>query len=266
MRRSPVSRSTAEQYGERMVPDGDATASDRGQTVEGQAVEGDATRRTVLQRSVGTEHALTSARPALRGWLHLVAAAVSVPAGIAWVVVTDATLTRAAIAAFAGGIGAMFTASSLLHIVRWSPAAYERMLRLDHTAIYLAISGTGVALGLLGFPRWAGAILVLAAVTGALLGIVVEWFPFAPPRGYSNTMYLTLGWMPIVLLPWLWRASGPAVVGLLVAGGGLYTLGAIIVGMRRPDPWPRWFGYHELFHLLVIIAVACHAWMFWLLV
>jgi hemolysin III len=214
-----------------------------------------------LQRSLHTERALTLPRPRFRGTSHLVAALLTVPAAIVWIVVTSGVRERLAVAAFGLGIAAMFTCSALLHLRRWSPIVNERFFRLDHTGIYLAIGGTGVALGALGFDGAAGEVLLVAAIVGTAIGIVVEWLPFAPPRGFSNTVYLTLGWLPMLLLPWLWLASGTPVVALLLAGGVLYTAGAVIVAVRRPDPSPAWFGYHEVFHLLVIGAVACHAAM-----
>jgi hemolysin III len=218
-------------------------------------------RPPVLQRSYNTERALAAERPRLRGRSHLVAAVIAIPAAILAVVLAPAGVARVGVAAFGLGVATMFTASALLHLKRWDAGTYERLFRFDHTGIYLAIGGTGLALALLGFDGWAGQALLGGVVVGTVLGIVVEWMPFAPPRGFSNAVYLTLGWLPIVLLPWLWMASGPVVVVLLLLGGVLYTSGAIIVAIQRPNPSPTWFGYHELFHLLVILAVALHAVM-----
>ncbi len=217
--------------------------------------------RTVLHRSVHTARATSAPRPRLRGLLHLVAALVAVPGALVWIVAASSWREVIAFGAFAGGIAAMFVASALLHVRPWPPATHERLLRLDHTGIYLAISGTGIGVALLGLSGWPRVVLATGAIIGAALGIAVEWLPFAPPRGYSNTVYLTLGWTPVVLLPWLWQMAGADIVVLLVIGGVLYTVGAVIVGLRRPDPLPRWFGFHELFHLLVIAAVAVHVAM-----
>jgi hemolysin III len=218
-------------------------------------------RDPLLERSINTERALTAERPRLRGRSHLIAAIVAVPAALVAIVVAPAGIPRVGVATFGLGVAAMFTASALLHLRRWDAGTYERLFRLDHTGIYLAIGGTGLALALLGFDGWAGQVLLGGVAVGTVLGIVVEWMPFAPPRGFSNAVYLTLGWLPILLLPWLWVASGVAVVVLLLLGGVLYTSGAIIVAIQRPDPSPTWFGYHELFHLLVILAVVLHAVM-----
>lgn len=217
--------------------------------------------RTILQRSANTEHFLAADRPRLRGLLHLAAAVITVPAALVtpWLVPTGEP--RVAVASFATGVATMFTASAALHRRRWKPHVLERLLRLDHCGIYAAIVGTGIAVGVLGLDGWPARVLLTAALVGGGLGIVAEWMPFAPPRGYSNTVYLTLGWTPVVLLPWLWSTAGPRAVVLLVIGGVIYTIGAVVVGARRPNPIPGWFGYHEIFHLMVILAVIVHAVM-----
>ena len=215
--------------------------------------------RTLLRRSINTERALTAPRPRLRGVSHLVAAVVAVPATAIATVAVTGVRERLGVLAFGVGVAAMLSLSALLHLRRWTARTYERLFRLDHTGIYLTIGGTGVAIGLVGLAGWPGRILVAGALVGTLVGIVVEWLPFAPPRGLNHAVYLSYGWVSVALLPWLWAASGGVTVGLLLAGGVLYTVGAVVVAARRPDPWPRWFGYHEVFHLLVIGAVATHA-------
>lgn len=213
--------------------------------------------RTVLKRSANTERALTAPRPRLRGRSHLLAAVLCLP-GLPLGVALAPAGSRLGVAAFGLGMTLMLGFSSLLHLKPWDATSYERLFRLDHTGIYLAIGGTGIAVGLLGFEGWPGRVLVVAFLLGTLIGIVVEWLPFAPPRGFSNTVYLTLGWLPVVLLPWFWMASGPLAVALLLVGGALYTVGAVVVAVRRPDPWPAWFGYHELWHLFVLAAAGVH--------
>lgn len=220
----------------------------------------------LLARSINTERMLGSVRPAWRGRLHLSAAVAWLPAAIVWAALVPAGRPRWAVAAFGVGMGLMFIGSATLHLRPWTARLYEPLFRLDRSGIFLAIGGTGVALALLGLEGWPRRILLAGAIVGTVVGIVTEWLPFAPPRGFANTVYLTLGWVPVVLLPWLWRSAGVAVVLLLLAGGVLYTVGAVIVGLRRPDPLPALFGYHELFHALVILAAAAHAGMVALLV
>jgi hemolysin III len=217
--------------------------------------------RPILERSVNTERALALPRPRLRGRSHLLAAAVGLPFSVAWIVSTPPGRPRLAVAAFTVGMLAMFSLSALLHLRRWEASTYERLFRLDHSGIYLAIGGTGIAMGLVALEGWPSRLLLTVAIMGVAVGIAVEWLPFAPPKGFNNAVYLTLGWIPVALIPWIWVTSGPLTVGLLLAGGVLYTLGAAVVGFRRPDPSPTWFGYHEVFHLLVIAAVGVHGVM-----
>ena len=218
-------------------------------------------QRPVLRQSLNTRRALRLPRPRLRGRAHLVAAVLAVPSLPAWIALTPPGRPRLGVAAFGCGIGVMLVCSALLHLRVWPAVTHERLLRLDHSGIYLAIGGTGIPLALLGLQGLPSRILLAVSVTGTITGIVVEWLPFAPPRGFSNSVYLTLGWIPLALLPWLWDDAGALTVALLVLGGLLYTIGAVIVGLRRPNPAPAWFGYHELFHLLVIAAVVVHGVM-----
>ncbi|MCC5949960.1 MAG: hemolysin III family protein [Nitriliruptoraceae bacterium] len=217
--------------------------------------------RPILQRSVNTERALTLPRPRLRGVSHLIAAILMPPLAIIAIVAAPGTRERLGVAAFGVGMTVMFGLSALLHARRWDARTYERLFRLDHSGIYAAIGGTGIAMALLGLSGWPAQVLLIGSVVGITIGVLVEWLPFAPPRGFNSAVYLTLGWIPIALLPWLWTGAGPVTVVLLLVGGVLYTAGAIIVGTRRPDPSPAWFGYHEIFHLLVIAAVIVHAVM-----
>ena len=217
--------------------------------------------RPILKRSVNTERALSQPRPRLRGSSHLVAAILSIPVSVMWIVEAAPGRARWAVAAFTSGMLTMFTLSALLHLRRWGAATYERLFRLDHSGIYLAIGGTGVALSLVALEGWPARILLGGSIAGAVVGVAVEWLPFAPPKGFNNAVYLTLGWIPMALIPWLWMTSGPLTVGLLLIGGVLYTSGAAVVGLRRPDPSPSWFGYHEVFHVLVIAAVIVHGVM-----
>jgi hemolysin III len=214
---------------------------------------------TYLKVSRNTELALASPRPRLRGTSHLVAAVVALPGAVVWALAVPAGRERAGVALFGLGVAVMFACSALLHLRRWTVAMHERLFRLDHTGIYCAIGGSAAGIALLGLDGWPLRAMLIGAALGSGVGIVLEWLPFAPPRGLSNTVYITLGWLPVVLLPWIWLAHGALVVLLIVLGGALYTSGAVIVALRRPDLLPGWFGYHELFHLLVILAVALHA-------
>jgi len=215
--------------------------------------------RTYLRISRNTELALAAERPRLRGTSHLVAALLAVPGAVVWTLAQDTVRARAGVALFGFGVAVMFTCSALLHLRRWDAAMHERLFRLDHSGIYAAIGGSAAGIAVLGLDGWPRRAMLIGAAVGTGVGVLLEWLPFAPPRGLSNSVYITLGWLPVLLLPWLWVAEGVAVVLLIVAGGVLYTSGAVIVALRRPDVLPGWFGYHELFHVLVILAVVLHA-------
>ena len=212
-----------------------------------------------LKRSYNTDYAMTAPRPRLRGRSHLLAGVIGLPLAVASTVRAPAGQVRLAVASFAFGVTIMLLCSALLHLRRWNAMVYERLLRLDHSGIYCAIGGSTAAIAMLALDGWGQQVLLAGTAIGSIVGIVLEWLPFAPPRGLSNSVYLTLGWLPVLFLPWLWMSAGTLVVVLILGGGVLYTSGAIIVALRRPDVLPGWFGYHELFHAFVILAVLLHA-------
>ena len=200
---------------------------------------------------------MAQVKPRLRGVFHQYAFFVSVVLGATLVTVASGAGERISTAVFAASVAAMFGVSALYHRVTWQPRARRWMRRLDHAAIYLLIAGTYTPFGLLalsGAWRWT----VLPIVwSGALLAIVFKLAWVDAPKWASALMGVALGWVGVVALPQLWDHAGAAGVVLLGAGGALYTAGAVVYARRRPDPMPAVFGYHELFHALVIAAAAC---------
>lgn len=195
-------------------------------------------------------------KPLLRGVSHEIAAAFALAGWVA--LVREAPGPRAAFASAVYGLAltAQFGVSALYHRPRWGTRARLLMRRLDHAAIFLLIAGTYTPVCLL-LPG--GAPTLLAGVwAGAVAGMVlsVVW-PLAP-KWLMAILAIALGWAVVPVLPALRAAIGPAGLGLLLAGGIAYTLGAIVYASRRPDPFPRVFGYHEVFHAFVIVAAACH--------
>jgi hemolysin III len=196
-------------------------------------------------------------RPRLRGVLHQYSFFVSVVLGAALVLAASGAGERAAAAIFAATLATMFGVSALYHRVTWAPRARRRMRRLDHAGIYLLIAGTYTPFGLLvlsGAWRWT----ILPIVWGgAALAIAFKLAWIDAPGWVAASLAVVLGWVGIVAFPLLWAHTGLTGVGLLLLGGILYTAGAVVYARRRPDPAPAVFGYHELFHLLVIGAAAC---------
>ena len=130
--------------------------------------------------------------------------------------------------------------------------------RLDHSNIFLLIAGTYTPLSVALLTRHDAMVLLSIVWIGAVIGILINLFWPTAPRRLSTLIYVVLGWTAVAYLPQLWSAGGPAVVWLIVAGGILYTLGAIVYATKRPDPSPTWFGFHEIFHAFTVAAWACH--------
>lgn len=222
-----------------------------------------ATRRSVtklgqMPTAVETTTATTRPRPALRGWSHLVFFVVSLASGPLLVLHGHTTTQQLCLGIYAFSTTAMLGTSALFHRRRWSPEARRRMRRADHSTIFLFIAGTYTAVAGLSLSKgWAE--LVLALVwAGALAGIAMRLAWLDAPKWAVAVPYVVVGWVAVVAMPELLHVLGGAGFTLLVAGGALYTLGAVAYARKRPDPWPAVFGYHEIFHALVVGAVVLH--------
>jgi hemolysin III len=200
---------------------------------------------------------MTAVRPRLRGVLHQYAFFVSVGCGVLLVLGASGAGERVSAVVFAAALATMFGVSALYHRITWRPGPRRWMRRLDHAAIYLLIAGTYTPFGLLalsGAWRWT----VLPVVWGgALAAIVLKLAWVDAPKWVAAALAVALGWIGVVALPQLWDHAGFSGLLLLAIGGVLYTGGAVVYARGRPDPYPAVFGYHELFHALVIAAAAC---------
>ena len=198
------------------------------------------------------------AKPKLRGVSHQVAFVVSLVTGPALVAAAHRWPARLATAVYALTTTALFGVSALFHRRSWSPAGSRRMRRLDHSTIYLAIAGTYTAVAGLAL-RGGFRVVILAVVwTGAAAGVASKFLWNDAPAGLIAAPYVGLGWVAVVALPALYGSLGPGGIGLLVVGGALYTAGAVVYARHRPDPAPTIFGFHEVFHALVIGGAAAH--------
>jgi hemolysin III len=196
-------------------------------------------------------------RPRLRGVSHLYAFFASVGLGGLLVAAGSGTEERLAAAIFAAALATMFGVSALYHRGTWRPRARRWMRRLDHAAIYLLIAGTYTPFGLIALSGgWRWTILPIVW-GGALAAIILKLAWVDAPKWLSAVIGIALGWIGAIALPQLWAHSGWPGLTLLAGGGVLYTAGAVVYALRRPDPAPAVFGYHELFHALVIAAAAC---------
>jgi hemolysin III len=199
----------------------------------------------------------TLERPRYRGVLHQWAFFVSLLAGLVLVLAirVDALVPTLI---YAGSVAALFGTSALYHRVRWSPARRAWMRRLDHAMIFVLIVGTYTPLVLVTLEgEWVHMVYGAVCVVSAF-GFIITVGWVSAPKWLVALVYLVVGWMGLALLPALFEAVGMKGIGLLLLGGLLYTTGAIIYARKRPDPSPRVFGYHEIFHALVIAAAAVH--------
>ena len=197
-------------------------------------------------------------KPHLRGWLHAATAPLALAAGIVLVVLSPTPMTRLGSAVFALSALALFTASATMHRGNWSLRTATWLRRLDHSSIFLLIAGSYTPFTLLLLEGRERATLLAIAWGGALLGILFRLFWVGAPRWLYTPIYIALGWAAVFYFPAFFESASAAVISCLVVGGALYTVGGVIYGFRWPDPSPRWFGFHEVFHTLTIAAFVTH--------
>lgn len=196
-------------------------------------------------------------KPLLRGVSHEIAAVVALAASVALVAAAAPGRARLAAGIYGASLVALFTISALYHRPTWSPRQRLFWRRLDHAAIFLLIAGTYTPLCLL-LGGTAGFTELAVVWGGAALGVGQSVFWPTAPKPLIAAVYVALGWVVVPVTPALSRTLGAPALALLLAGGVAYTVGAVVYAVRRPDPFPRVFGYHEIFHALVVVAAALH--------
>ncbi|MGV0641805.1 PAQR family membrane homeostasis protein TrhA [Mycolicibacterium sp. XJ879] len=208
--------------------------------------------------------------PRARGWIHLVFAVVAVVAGAAMVPVAWSSGTpRAGWSAlvYVAAIIAMFAVSAVYHRVRWvSAVAHRWMMRVDHSTVFIFIAATYTPLAVVAMPPQIGSKMLAIVWTGAGLGVALKMVWPSTPRWVGVPLYLLLGYVAVWFAETLLDGAGLAVVALLVAGAVLYSIGAVVYGVRWPNPWPQTFGHHEFFHAFTVAAAVCHFVAIWLVV
>jgi hemolysin III len=196
-------------------------------------------------------------KPRLRGVSHQWAFFVSLLTGIALVVSAPTGRSTLAAAIYAVSVAGLFGASALYHRITWASAAARRwMRRLDHSMIFLLIAGTYTPFALISLEGPIATAILVAVWAGALAGIVLKLFWIDAPKWLVALTYVILGWVVVAAFPQLLERIGITATTLVAAGGVLYTVGAVVYARQRPDPSPTVFGYHEVFHALVIAAAA----------
>jgi hemolysin III len=204
-----------------------------------------------------TEEAATAAdeRPAWRGWIHLGTFPFALAMGIVLVTLAATPAAKAGTAVVAATSLVMFGVSATYHRFPWSPVVKRVLKRIDHTNIFLLIAGTYTPVAVCALPHTLMVVVLWVMWGGALLGIAFRVFWIGAPRWLYVPLYLALGCAALGILPQLFAASVPMTV-LVLAGGLAYVVGAAVYGFKRPNPSPRFFGFHEVFHALTVVAFA----------
>ncbi|RYV50496.1 PAQR family membrane homeostasis protein TrhA [Pengzhenrongella frigida] len=223
----------------------------RSRTAGEGATVGDALRSGATQMA-------DAVKPRLRGWIHAGMFPLVVAAGIVLVVLSPTAPAKISTAVFAASSVLLFGVSAVYHLGTWSPRVTAVLRRMDHSNIFLIIAGTGTPLAVILLPPATAQVMLWVIWTGAVLGLLGRVIWLGAPRWVYTPVYVALGLVNLFFLPDFWREGGPAIVWLIVAGGAAYIAGAVVYALKRPNPSPRWFGFHEVFHALTVVGFTCN--------
>jgi hemolysin III len=226
----------------------------------GQAVEATQEAAHAVAESIGDQltSVLEEVKPRLRGWLHAVTSPLTLAAGIVLIALSPTAASRVGSAVFVASAVLLFTVSAVYHRGRWNPRLRAFLQRCDHASIFVLIAGSYTPFTLLMLDGTARVVLLSIAWGGALLGMAFRILWTSAPRWLYVPIYVALGWAAVFFAGDFADHGSVAVLVLIAVGGGLYTLGGVVYGFQRPDPFPRWFGFHEVFHTLTIAAFVAH--------
>src|SRR6476661_7815215 len=194
----------------------------------------------------------------LRGWLHLAMLPVAVIGGLVLVLVSDPGAVRTSSIVFTISAALLFGVSAVYHRGTWGPKMSGLLKRFDHSNIYLIIAGTYTPFAVTLLPTDQARLLLSVIWGAAVAGVLFRVFWVSAPRWLYTALYLALGWAAVFYVVPFWRQGGPLVGSLIGLGGLLYTAGGIVYGTKRPNPWPRWFGFHEVFHAFTLGGFLTH--------
>jgi len=197
-------------------------------------------------------------KPSWRGRIHLVAFLVSIPAGVALVLLSRGVSAHVGAAIFAVSLIGLFGVSAIYHTGDWAPDVRARLRRMDHAMIFVLIAGSYTPITLLALqPAW-GISLLAIVWTVAVVGVTLALLRFGTLHRAGGYLYVGMGWIVVIALPAVVNSLGGTELALLFAGGVLYTVGAVGLRLQRPNPRPLVFGYHEVWHAMTVAAAACH--------
>ncbi len=208
----------------------------------------------MVNQAEDPEGSALEVKPRWRGASHEVAAFVFPVLGVVLVAVAHTTAARWAALTYTVGITAMYATSACYHRGHWNPSVRRRLRRLDHSMILVGIAATYTPIAVVGLDPRSARILLGVVWTLAVAGIVVQMFWLNAPRWLVAGLYVAIGWTALAFVPVLWHELGVVTFSLIVCGGIVYSVGARVYSARQPDPMPAVFGFHEVFHALVIAA------------
>jgi len=201
---------------------------------------------------------LVEPKPRLRGWFHAGMVPLVIASGVVLIALAHGRAAKAASSVFVASAIMLFANSAIYHLGRWGRTVSGVLRRLDHSNIALIIAGTYTPLCVLLLSGRSERLLLWLIWCGAAAAILIRVLWLRAPRWSYVPIYVVLGWTALWFLPSFWRSGGPALVWLILAGGLAYTAGAVIYALKWPNPAPRWFGFHEIFHLCTIAGYTCH--------
>jgi hemolysin III len=201
--------------------------------------------------------AIAYAKPRLRGWLHLVTSPVALASGIVLTVLAPTVAATEAAAAYTAMAVLLFTTSAIYHRGTWSPRVERFLKRADHANIFLFIAGSYTPFAVLALHGDARVGLLAGVWSVAVAGVVFRVFWLGAPRWLYTPLYIGLGWAAAFVGPQLLHGAGAAAFALIAVGGASYTFGGLVYGLKWPNPSPRWFGFHEIFHACTVVGFVC---------
>lgn len=209
-----------------------------------------------LMQAAATDAAIET-KPSWRGWIHAGTFPVAIATGVVLIALAHGAPGKWAAAVFMATSLLLFGNSAVYHRFNWGPRTKAVLKRIDHANILLLIAGTYTPLAVLALPPQKGLLLLVVVWSGTVLGILFRVFWINAPRWLYVALYLALGWAAVMYMVDLLNAN-VAMMVLVCVGGLLYTVGAVIYAMKKPNPWPGKFGFHEIFHVCTVLAFLCH--------
>lgn len=201
--------------------------------------------------------AVVDVKPSWRGWIHAGTFPVALVAGIVLITLAEGATAKWAAAVFMASSLLLFGNSAVYHRFDWSPTVKAVLKRIDHANILLLIAGTYTPIAVLALPTQKTILLLSLVWGGAIIGILFRVFWLHAPRWLYVALYLVLGWAAVMYIVDLFEANA-VMMTLVIVGGVLYTVGAVVYAMKKPNPWPGHFGFHEIFHVCTVLAFLCH--------